>query len=110
MLNKIKQLLGMNGTGDEMIGSISTFAGNFAPRFFLDCNGQQLPVKEFAALFSILSTTYGGDGQNTFALPDLRPFANDKQPDTGHRRKVDWSEVGMPRQVICVAGIYPSRP
>ena len=55
----------MNGTGDEMIGSISTFAGNFAPRFFLDCNGQQLPVKEFAALFSILSTTYGGDGHPT---------------------------------------------
>ena len=110
MLNKIKQLLGMNGVGDEMVGSISTLAGNFAPRCFLDCNGQQLPVSEFAALFSILGTTYGGDGRNMFALPDLRPFANDKQPDTGHRRKVDWSEVGMPRQVICVTGIYPSRP
>ena len=108
MIKNVKKMLGMSGTGDDIIGSISTFAGYFAPRGFLDCDGRVLQSKEYPALFSILSTTYGGDG-TTFALPDLRPFANDGQPDTGKRRRVDWHSVGMPRQVICVDGIYPMR-
>jgi len=48
------------------------FAGNFAPRGWGFCNGQILPIAQYTALFSILGTTYGGDGQTTFALPDLR--------------------------------------
>ncbi len=48
------------------------FAGNFAPQGWAICNGQVLAIAENDALFSLLGTTYGGDGQNTFALPDLR--------------------------------------
>jgi Phage Tail Collar Domain len=109
MIKTVKKMLGMSGDGGEIIGSISTFAGNFAPREFANCDGRLLQVKDYPALFSILGTTYGGDGRTTFALPDLRPFSNDGQPDTGKRHRVDWNEVGMPRQVICINGIYPSR-
>jgi microcystin-dependent protein len=48
------------------------FAGNFAPRGFMLCQGQTLPIQQYAALFSILGTTYGGNGTTTFNLPDLR--------------------------------------
>jgi microcystin-dependent protein len=48
------------------------FGGNFAPRFFAFCDGQLLNISQNINLFSILSTTYGGDGRFTFALPDLR--------------------------------------
>lgn len=54
------------------IGQISIFAGNFAPRGWAFCNGQILSIAQNTALFSILGTTYGGNGQTTFALPDLR--------------------------------------
>lgn len=55
-----------------MIGEIRMFGGNFAPRSWALANGQLLPIAQNQALFSILGTTYGGDGRNTFALPDLR--------------------------------------
>ena len=55
-----------------MIGEIRMFAGNFAPRAWALCDGQLLPISQNSALFSILGTTYGGDGRTTFALPDLR--------------------------------------
>lgn len=54
------------------IGSIAMFAGNFAPSGYALCQGQILPISQNTALFSILGTTYGGNGQTTFALPDLQ--------------------------------------
>ncbi|OEK09718.1 phage tail protein [Flavivirga aquatica] len=48
------------------------FGGNFAPRGWAFCDGQLLPISQYSALFSLLGTTYGGDGRTTFALPDLR--------------------------------------
>ncbi len=57
---------------EPFIGEISMFAGNFAPRGWAFCDGQLLPISMYSALFSILGTTYGGDGETTFALPDLR--------------------------------------
>ena len=54
------------------IAQITLFAGNFAPRGWAFCNGQILSIAQNTALFSILGTTYGGNGQTTFALPDLR--------------------------------------
>ena len=57
---------------DCTIGTITTFAGNFAPRGWALCNGQLMAINSNQALFSILGTTYGGDGRTTFALPDLR--------------------------------------
>ncbi|MDH5676276.1 MAG: tail fiber protein [Myxococcales bacterium] len=57
---------------EPFIGQIMLFAGNFAPRGWALCDGQLLPIAQNSALFSILGTTYGGDGKTTFALPDLR--------------------------------------
>ncbi|MCH2193491.1 tail fiber protein [Kordia sp.] len=57
---------------DPFIGEIVMFGGNFAPRGWGLCNGQLLAISSNTALFSILGTTYGGDGRTTFALPDLR--------------------------------------
>ena len=59
-------------SADPFIGEVSMFAGNFAPRGWAFCDGQLLPIAQNQALFSILGTTYGGDGRTTFALPDLR--------------------------------------
>lgn len=58
----------MEGT----IGEIRLFAANFAPKYWAYCQGQLLQISQNQALFSILGTTYGGDGRTTFALPDLR--------------------------------------
>ena len=57
---------------NPFIGEISMFAGNFAPRGWALCDGQVLAINSNTALFSLLGTTYGGDGRTTFALPDLR--------------------------------------
>jgi len=57
---------------DPFIGEIEWFAGNFAPRGWAFCDGSLLPINQYQALFSILGTTYGGDGRTTFALPDMR--------------------------------------
>lgn len=54
------------------IGEIRLFAGNFAPAGWYACDGSLLPISENDALFALIGTTYGGDGQTTFALPDLR--------------------------------------
>jgi microcystin-dependent protein len=58
--------------GSPFTGEIRIFAGNFAPVQWEFCNGQLLPISEYEALFNLIGTTYGGDGQSTFALPDLR--------------------------------------
>lgn len=57
---------------DPFLGQTILFAGNFAPRGWALCEGQLLPINANQALYSILGTTYGGDGRTSFALPDLR--------------------------------------
>jgi microcystin-dependent protein len=57
---------------EPFIGQIVLFAGNFEPKGWAFCNGQLLSIAQNTALFAILGTTYGGNGQTTFALPDLR--------------------------------------
>jgi microcystin-dependent protein len=54
------------------VGEIRMFAGNFPPAGWMFCEGQLLPISENETLFILIGTTYGGDGQSTFALPDLR--------------------------------------
>jgi microcystin-dependent protein len=54
------------------VGEIRMFAGNFAPAGWMFCEGQLLPISENERLFQLIGTTYGGDGQSTFGLPDLR--------------------------------------
>lgn len=57
---------------DPFLGEIKMFGGNFAPRGYAFCWGQLMAISQNAALFSLLGTTYGGNGQSTFGLPDLR--------------------------------------
>ena len=66
------------------VGEIRLFAGNFAPNGWAFCNGQPLPISENETLFQLIGTTYGGDGQSTFNLPDLRgriPLHHGNGPD-----------------------------
>src|SRR5213594_2082162 len=68
------------------VGEIRMFAGNFAPAGWMFCEGQLLPISENETLFTLIGTTYGGDGQSTFALPDLRgrvPLHMGQSPSTG---------------------------
>src|SRR5690349_5788055 len=58
--------------GQPFVGEIRMFAGNFAPAGWMFCEGQLLPIAENETLFVLIGTTYGGDGESTFALPDLR--------------------------------------
>jgi microcystin-dependent protein len=80
---------------ESYLASIIMFAGNFAPRGWLFCDGSILSIAQNTALFSLLGTTYGGDGKTTFALPNLKT----QVPAT------DWGV----HYIICVEGIYPSR-
>ncbi|HTG70013.1 MAG TPA: tail fiber protein [Candidatus Udaeobacter sp.] len=71
---------------DPYLGEIRMFAGNFAPQGWALCNGALLSISENDALFALLGTTYGGDGQTTFALPNLVsrvPIGQGTSPQTG---------------------------
>jgi microcystin-dependent protein len=57
---------------EPFLGEVRIFGGNFAPRGYANCDGQILSIQQNTALFSLLGTTYGGNGVTTFALPDLR--------------------------------------
>lgn len=57
---------------EPLLGTIILFGGNFEPRGWAFCNGQSLEIAQYSALFSLLGTTYGGDGITSFRLPDLR--------------------------------------
>lgn len=74
------------------IGQVIQFAGQYAPQYWMKCDGQTMDISQNPALFSILGMTCGGDGVHTFQLPDTR------QSDGN----------GM-RHIICVTGMYPSR-
>jgi microcystin-dependent protein len=57
---------------DQFIGEIRMFGGNFAPQGWQFCDGRLLPISNYDTLFALIGTTYGGDGQQSFAVPDLR--------------------------------------
>ncbi len=121
---------------EAMLGEIRLFAGNFAPRGWAFCNGQQLSISSNSALFSILGTMYGGDGRTKFALPDLRArvpigagvlkngaripvgktYSNKGLTEVtgpsgkklkGKKRSMQ-SSVGL-HYIICTQGFFPSR-
>jgi microcystin-dependent protein len=75
---------------DPIMGTIFLFAGTFAPKGYAMCQGQLMQISQNTALFSILGTTYGGDGRSNFALPKL-------------------SGPEGTSYIIAVTGIYPSR-
>ncbi|MFT0868269.1 phage tail protein [Pseudomonas sp. CAM1A] len=86
---------------EPFIGQITLFAGNFAPRGWMLCQGQLLSIAQNTALFSILGTTYGGNGQTTFALPDLRGRAPVQQGQGPGLPIVDLGEAaGTPTTTL----------
>jgi len=73
---------------EPFIGQITMFAGTFAPEGWAKCDGQLLPINSYQSLFSLLGTMYGGDGETTFALPDMRgrlPMHNGQAPGLSNR-------------------------
>ena len=115
---------------EPMIGEIRMFAGNFAPKGWALCDGQLLAISQNTALFSILGTTFGGDGRTVFALPDLRgrvPMHAGSGPGLTPRRignkggaetttvkkgedkKVEGRPYTVINYIIATQGVYPSR-
>lgn len=112
---------------EQFLAEVRLFAGNFAPRGWAFCHGQILPISQNQALFSLLGTTYGGDGRTTFALPDLRDRvpagavsrSNQGirlgQKENGNNLKSDLSgdatttdKLGL-NYIIAITGYFPSR-
>lgn len=92
------------------IGEIRMFAGNFAPQGWAICDGQLLPIFDNAALFNLIGTTYGGNGQSTFALPDLRsrvPVHQGQGPGLSSR---SLAETGGEEAVTLTVGGMPAHP
>jgi microcystin-dependent protein len=81
---------------DPFIGEIRLLPYNFAPRDWAACNGAQLPIQSNVALFSLIGTAFGGDGQTNFNLPDLR----DKSP---------FPQNTQGGYYIALNGVFPER-
>jgi microcystin-dependent protein len=79
---------------EPFIGQIQAFGFNFAPRGWALCNGQLLAINSYQALFSLLGTTYGGDGRTTFALPDLRGRSIVGVGNGAGLSPISWGERG----------------
>jgi len=115
---------------EPYLAEVRMFAGNFAPRGWANCDGQLLPIAQHSALFSLLGTTYGGDGRTTFGLPDLRGRApihvgrGPGLPDVRQGQKGGGTKVAVAtdekkvvatqpyqgiRFIIATTGTYPSR-
>ncbi len=89
---------------EPFIGEVRLFGGNFAPRGYAFCNGQLLSIAQNTALFSILGTTYGGDGRTTFGLPDLRgrtPIGPGRGP--GLTRRILGQKLGQETVTLTTA-------
>lgn len=111
---------------DPFLGEIRLVGFNYAPQGWAFCNGQILSIAQNTALFSLLGTTYGGDGRTTFALPDLRGRAaigmgqgaglqNTVQGEmmsvnAGAGQSNGASSTLTLNYIIALQGIYPSRP
>lgn len=87
---------------DPFLGEILAIPYTFAPRGFVFCEGQTLPVNQNQALFSLIGNRFGGDGRTTFALPNTRPVEEEM-------RRATRSRVPPFRYVIALTGTYPSR-
>lgn len=101
---------------EPFVAEIRIFAGNFAPRGWAFCNGQLLPVSQNTALFSLVGTTYGGDGRSTFGLPNLQgraPMHPGRGPGLTDRRlgerggaeTVTLTEAQIPQHNHPLAGV-----
>ncbi len=99
------------GYGDPLLGEITPFGFNFAPRGWALCQGQLLPIAQNTALFSLLGTIYGGDGRTTFGLPDLRgriPIHAGRGPGLSDRRLGDM--LGTETSTLSAAQVPAHQP
>ena len=97
--------------GQPFVGEIRMFAGNFAPVGWMFCEGQTLPISENDVLFTLIGTTYGGDGQETFNLPNLAsrvPIHMGTGPD-GTTYQLG-ENAGTEQETLTVRQIPESRP
>lgn len=78
---------------ESFIGQIELFAFNFVPERWMLCDGRTLQIRQYQVVFALLGTTYGGDGQTNFALPNL----------------VGKEPVAGTAYCICVEGVFPQR-
>lgn len=93
---------------EPFIGQMQTFAFPFAPRNWAQCNGQLLAISAYTALFSLLGTTYGGNGTTTFALPDLRGRVPVGLGQLAGGNTYDWGEVAGTETVTLLASQMPA--
>lgn len=90
----------MEGT----VGEMKVFAGSYAPKNWMICNGEYLKIEDYMVLFSVIGITYGGDGMTTFALPDMRgrtvigagcgPGLSDRKAGEQLGEESDWDKTG----------------
>ncbi len=106
---------------DAYIGEIRSFAGDFIPNGWMECDGSLLPINRFSMAFALLQNRFGGDRVQTFAVPDLRgctPTGADARHPLSTRfgSAIDTSATAgeiayVPlRYMICLVGLFPSRP
>ena len=93
---------------EPFIGQIQAFGFNFAPRGWAMCEGQLLPISQNTALFSLLGTTFGGDGRTTFALPDLRGRSIVGMGNGPGLSNISWGERGGAENHTLSVGQMPS--
>lgn len=93
---------------DAFMGMIAQFGFNFVPKGWLACNGQLLPISQYSALFSLLGTFYGGDGVNTFALPNLQGRSAVGIGQGAGLAPINIGQVGGSNQVSLTTANLPS--
>jgi microcystin-dependent protein len=93
---------------EPLIGQIQAFGFNFAPRGWALCNGQIMSIAQNTALFSLLGTTYGGDGRTSFALPDLRGRTTVHVGQGPGLSDIYWGESGGRESVTLTSSNLPS--
>jgi microcystin-dependent protein len=93
---------------DQFVAEIRAFGFNFAPTGWAMCNGQLLPISQNTALFSLLGTTYGGDGKTNFALPNLQGSAPMHQGQGAGLSQRFLGEAGGENQVSVLASQMPA--
>lgn len=93
---------------NQFVAEIRIFAGNFAPTGWATCDGQLLPISQNTALFSLLGTTYGGDGKSTFALPNLQGSAPMQQGQGPGLSLRDLGEIGGEQNVTLLQTEMPA--
>lgn len=95
---------------DQFVAEIRIFGFQFAPKGWALCNGQLLPISQNTALFSLLGTTYGGDGKSTFALPDMQGNAPMQQGQGPGLSLRDLGEQGGTETVTLLTSEIPLHP